>query len=54
MKHGQIVVWAPSKLVLDATHPPPASDARALAEWLAGELKAAEFRVVDTIPVAPA
>jgi dihydroneopterin aldolase len=54
MKHGQIVVWAPSKLVLDATHPPPASDARALADWLAGELKAAEVRVVDTIPWAPA
>lgn len=47
IKHGQMSVWAPSKLVLDATDGPDAdtSDAVALAEWLAGEFDAA--RVVS-------
>jgi dihydroneopterin aldolase len=47
IKHGQMSVWAPSKLVLDATDGLDAdtSDAVALAEWLAGEFSAA--RVVS-------
>ncbi|WP_298256877.1 dihydroneopterin aldolase [uncultured Litoreibacter sp.] len=47
MKHGQMSVWAPSKLVLDATDGPETDtrDAAALAEWLAGEFDAA--RVVS-------
>ncbi|RLJ60163.1 dihydroneopterin aldolase [Litoreibacter meonggei] len=47
IKHGQMSVWAPSKLVLDATDGPDTDtrDAVALAEWLAGEFHAA--RVVS-------
>lgn len=42
MKHGQTVVWAPSKIVLDSTDGPkvPARDAVALALWLAETLAA--------------
>jgi dihydroneopterin aldolase len=42
MKHGQTIVWAPSKIVLDAVDGPksPASDAVALALWLAETLAA--------------
>ena len=35
MKHGQMMVWAPSKLVLDAVDGPQARDPVALALWLA-------------------
>ncbi|MBT4568677.1 MAG: diguanylate cyclase [Marinovum sp.] len=37
IKNGMISVWAPSKMVLDATHPPQAatSDGVGLAKWLA-------------------
>ena len=37
IKNGMISVWAPSKMVLDATHPPQAaaSDGVGLAQWLA-------------------
>ena len=37
IKNGMISVWAPSKMVLDATHPPQAaaSDGAGLAQWLA-------------------
>ena len=42
IKHGQMSVWAPSKLVLDATDGPDAdtTDAVVLADWLAGEFAA--------------
>lgn len=42
MKHGQMVVWAPSKIVLDAVDGPkaPARDAVALTLWLAEQLAA--------------
>ena len=45
MKHGQISVWAPSKMVLDAVERPSAKggDAVALALWLAGQMQAAGF-----------
>lgn len=42
MKHGQMVVWAPSKIVLDAVDGPKGSarDAVALALWLAEQMAA--------------
>jgi dihydroneopterin aldolase len=45
MKHDQISVWAPSKMVLDAVDGPSVkgSDAVALALWFAGEMQAAGF-----------
>lgn len=45
MKHDQISVWAPSKMVLDAVHAPEGTP-RALAHWLAAELSAAAFHVL--------
>lgn len=48
MKHGQISVWAPSKIVLDAVDGPSASprDATALTAWFAGVMQATELVVV--------
>lgn len=48
MRNGQICVWAPSKIVLDAVDGPSASprDALALVAWFAGYMKAAELVVV--------
>lgn len=48
MKNGQICVWAPSKIVLDAVDGPSASprDALALAGWFAVEMKAKELLVI--------
>lgn len=48
MRHGQICVWAPSKIVLDAADGPSADpgDAAALAAWLAELMEAAELVVV--------
>jgi len=45
MKHGQISVWAPSKIVLDAVDGPSAreGDAPALALWFAAQMEAASF-----------
>lgn len=48
MKNGQICVWAPSKIVLDAvdgpsTHP---RDAVALAAWFAATFEAGEMMVI--------
>jgi dihydroneopterin aldolase len=47
MKHGQISVWAPSKLVLDSVDGPKGSarDAQALALWLAEHMSAAKLVV---------
>lgn len=59
MKNGQVCVWAPSKIVLDATQGPQAQprDSVALAAWFAGEMEACELLVIgedlpDTPPVA--
>jgi dihydroneopterin aldolase len=55
MKHGQISVWAPSKIVLDAAGPdaPPArAEPGALAVWFADLIGAAELVLVDA--TAPA
>ncbi len=48
MKQGQISVWAPSKIVLDAVDGPAAGprDAVALTAWFAGLMQAAELIVI--------
>lgn len=48
MKHGQISVWAPSKMVLDAVDGPSAAprEAVALSAWLAGAMHAEELIVI--------
>jgi dihydroneopterin aldolase len=48
MKNGQICVWAPSKIVLDAADSPgaDAQDALSLVAWFAGQLLALELVVV--------
>lgn len=48
MKNGQICVWAPSKIVLDAVDGPvaPPSDSVALAAWFAATLEAGELIVL--------
>ena len=53
MKRGGSVVWAPSKLVLDAVDGPQGRDAVALALWLAEQM-AAEALVVHGDVAAPA
>ncbi|MCH2068419.1 dihydroneopterin aldolase [Shimia sp.] len=51
MKNGQICVWAPSKIVLDAVDGPdaPPSDALGLAAWFATEMSAEDFWVVGDV-----
>jgi len=48
MKHGQISVWAPSKIVLDAVDGPDtgADDPVALAAWLAGHIGASDLLLI--------
>ncbi len=48
MKNGQICVWAPSKIVLDAVDGPSAHprDAVALAAWFAATFEAGEMMVI--------
>ena len=48
MKNGQICIWAPSKIVLDAVDGPSASprDAVALAAWFAETMEACELVVI--------
>jgi 7,8-dihydroneopterin aldolase/epimerase/oxygenase len=55
MKQGQTIVWAPSKLVLDATDGPNASarDGVALALWLAEHVAAARLLVPEGLAVPP-
>jgi len=45
MKNGQPVLWAPSKLVLDAVDGPEGSDPVALTRWFAREMQAEELRI---------
>ncbi|MBD3804449.1 MAG: dihydroneopterin aldolase [Thioclava sp.] len=47
MRHGEMVVWAPSKIVLDATDGPksPARNAVALALWLAEQMAATRLEL---------
>ena len=48
IKNGQICVWAPSKIVLDAVDGPSADaqDALALVAWFAGQMLAQELVVI--------
>ena len=48
IKNGQICVWAPSKIVLDAVDGPSTNprDALALAVWFASEIQAKELFVI--------
>ena len=50
MKNGQICVWAPSKIVLDAVDGPSAraSDAVALAAWFAQTFDAKGMLVIGS------
>lgn len=57
MKNGQISVWAPSKIVLDAVDGPsaPPSEPVELAVWFAATLEAGELIVVGAdLPENPA
>lgn len=52
MKHGQMVVWAPSKIVLDAHDGPRnAEDGLALALWFAGHIGAAKLVVHGAVSI---
>lgn len=55
MKHGQISVWAPSKIVLDAVDGPGAGprDALALTAWFARLMQATEMLVVGGSEALP-
>ncbi len=52
MKQGQISVWAPSKIVLDATDKPDLTDvdAHALAQWFCEEFSAREMLIWTGLP----
>ncbi|MGV8987079.1 MAG: dihydroneopterin aldolase [Cypionkella sp.] len=53
VKRGQMMVWAPSKMVLDATDGPQSRDPMVLALWLA-ETMAAERLIVHGTVALPA
>ncbi|WP_283643814.1 dihydroneopterin aldolase [Marinovum algicola] len=48
MKHDQMSLWAPSKIVLDAVEGPKTRprDSVALAGWFAGHIEASDFLVI--------
>ena len=50
MQRGRLSVWAPSKMVLDATDAPVTTEATALAAWLAGALHAGRLVFLDAEP----
>ena len=52
MKNGQISVWAPSKIVLDAVDGPSVgpSDTLGLAVWFAQQMHAAEIVTIGVTP----
>jgi dihydroneopterin aldolase len=52
MKHGQISVWAPSKIVLDAVDGPTTGpdDPVALAAWFAGHMEASDLLIIGATP----
>ncbi len=52
MKHDQISVWAPSKIVLDAVDGPTggADDPVALSAWFAGEIQASDLLLIGEVP----
>ena len=52
MKNGQISVWAPSKIVLDAVDGPATGpdDPVALASWFAGHMEASDLLLIGVTP----
>lgn len=52
MKNGQISVWAPSKIVLDAVDGPTTGpdDPVALAAWFAGHMEASDLLLIGEAP----
>lgn len=50
MKNGQVCIWAPSKIILDAVEGPdtPTTDTVALTGWFAKEMDASELLVIGT------
>ena len=52
MKNGQISVWAPSKIVLDAVDGPETGpdDPVALASWFAGHMDASDLLLIGATP----
>ena len=52
MKNGQISVWAPSKIVLDAVDGPTngPDDPVALAAWFAGHMEASDLLLIGEAP----
>ncbi len=54
MKNGQISVWAPSKIVLDAVDGPSvgADDPVALAAWFSGHIEASDLLLIGERPPA--
>ena len=56
MKNGQISVWAPSKIVLDAVDGPEAGpeDTVALATWFAGHIEASDLLLIGAQPAGAA
>src|SRR6056297_3712166 len=52
MKNGQISVWAPSKIVLDAVDGPETGpdDPVALATWFAGHMDASDLLLIGATP----
>jgi dihydroneopterin aldolase len=55
MKQGQMIVWAPSKLILDSTDSPdgPAQDGLVLALWLAEHVAAAKLLMPEGLRTPP-
>jgi len=51
-KHGQLTVWAPSKIVLDSVDRPPVGvrHGAALAAWFAGQIQATSLLVIGETP----
>ncbi len=52
MKNGQISVWAPSKIVLDAVDGPTTgpNDPVALTTWFAGYIEASDLTLIGAVP----
>ena len=52
MKHDQISVWAPSKIVLDAVDGPATEAPVDLAAWFAGHIEASDLLLIGEAPPA--
>lgn len=52
MKQGHISIWAPAKMVLDATEAPGDLRGVGLTQWFAAEVSAAELVLIDA-PILP-